>query len=69
MRNVDEGRAQLLMQLNQLDAHLLAELGIEVRQRLIHEEDRRLLNHRPGQRDPLTLAAGEKLRPFVQMLC
>ncbi len=45
-----------------------AELGVEVRERLVHEEHRRLAHDRPGQRDALALAAGELPRPPVEQV-
>ena len=47
------------MQLLDLDAHLGAELGVEVRQRLVEEEDADLLDQRAADGDALALAAGE----------
>ena len=47
-----------------LDAHLLAELGVEVAERLVEEQDVRLVDQRPAEREPLHLpAAQERGRP------
>ena len=39
VRDVDEGRAEPAMQLGDLGAHVHAQLGVEVGQRLVHQED------------------------------
>ena len=62
VRDVDGGDAQLGLQGGDLDTGLHAELGVEVRQRLVHEEDLRLADDRPAHRDTLTLTTGERLR-------
>ena len=51
-----------------LGAGLDAELGVEVRERLVHEEHGRLADDRPAERDALALAAGELLRLAVEEL-
>ena len=57
--DVDRGDAELALQRGDLGADLHAELGVEVRQRLVHQEHLRLAHDRPAQRDPLALAARE----------
>ena len=47
------------MQVDELDAGLGAELGVEVGQRLVHQERVRPADDGPGQRDSLALAARE----------
>jgi len=47
------------VQPGELGPHLHAELGIEIRERLIEEKHLRLADDRPPQRHPLPLAAGE----------
>jgi hypothetical protein len=47
------------VQLRDLGAHLHAQLGVEVRQRLVHQEHLRLAHDRAAHRDALALAAGE----------
>ena len=59
--HVDHGRAQALVQLGDLQAHLDPQLGVEVRQGLVEEEDLGLAHDRPADRDPLALAARELL--------
>ena len=49
-------------------AHADAELRIEVRQRLVHEEGLRLADDRAPHRDTLALAAGERGRAPVEQL-
>src|SRR5439155_9533328 len=50
------------LQLLQLPAHALAELGVEVRERLVEEQDARLDHEAPGQRDALLLPAAQLAR-------
>ena len=45
------------MQLTQLDLHMLAQLLVEGRKRLVHQHDARLKHHGTGQRHALALAA------------
>ena len=58
-----------------LAAHLHAELGVEIGERLVHQEDRRVAHQRAAERDTLLLAAGEFARAAfeevrdVQDLC
>jgi len=57
-----------LLKLRDLGAGLHPQLGVEVRQRLVEQEDRRLAHDRAADRDPLALAAGELLRLALQVL-
>ena len=57
--DVDHRRRQLLVELGELEPHLHAELGVEVGERLVEEEDLRVAHQRPADRDALALAAGE----------
>ena len=50
---------QPALELLQLHAHLPAELGVEIRQRLVEEQHRGREHERPGQGDALLLPAGE----------
>src|SRR6187401_2773925 len=63
VRDVDRRRLELVLQARDVGAHLDAQLGIEVRERLVHQERLRLADDRPAHRDALTLPAGELLRP------
>ena len=45
-----------------------AELGVEVRQRLVHEEDLRLADDGAAHRHTLALTTGERLRLAVQVV-
>ena len=47
------------MEGDELDAHLRAQLRVEVGEGLVHEEDLGLLHHGPRQGDALALATGE----------
>ena len=57
------------MQRLHLGAHLRAQLGVEIRERLVEQEDVGLADQRAGERDPLALAAGELRRPAVEQRC
>ena len=57
--HVDRRRAQPLLEARDLGAHLDAQLRVEVRQRLVHEEGGRLADDRAAHGDALALAAGE----------
>ena len=57
--DVDRGLADAVVQLLDLGAHLDAELGVEVGERLVEEEERRVADQRPAHGDALALAAGE----------
>ena len=66
--DVDEGGVDLLAQLDDLRAHLVAELGVEVGQRLVHQEDLRVPDDGAADGDTLPLAAGQRLRLTVEVL-
>ena len=57
--DVDGGHAELLVQVPELDLHVVTELLVERRQRLVHEQDPGLEDDGPSQRHPLLLTAGE----------
>ena len=59
--HVDHGGADALVQAGDLDAHLHAEEGIEVRQRFVEQENLRLADHGAADGDALALTAGEVL--------
>ena len=75
VRDVDRRRAELALELRDLGAHLDAELRVEVRERLVHEEDLRVADDRAAHRHPLALSAGElarlarEVRRQVEELC
>ena len=54
------------MQPLDLDAQLGAQLGVEVRQRLVEQEDVDVAHQRPADGDALALAAGKRGRLAVQ---
>ena len=60
--DVDGGGLQPLVVLLDLRAHLHAELGVEVGERLVEEEDLGVAHHRAAHGDALALAAGELAR-------
>ncbi len=61
--DVDGRDVHPLVQPLQIPADLHAELGVQVRQRLVQQERRRLTDERPAHRDALPLPAGELRRP------
>ena len=67
VRHHDGGEAELALQLADLDPHLLAQLGVEVRQRLVEEEHVGPDRERAGERDALLLAARELARQALRV--
>ena len=61
MCNVDDGGAQSLMQLSDLDTHLYTQLSIQVGQRLIHQEYLRVTNDCTSHSNTLSLTTGQSL--------
>ena len=59
MRDVDEGGAGLNVQALEFIAHFQAELRVQVRERLVHEQNRGLRGERPCDGNTLLLAAGQ----------
>src|SRR2546430_13177873 len=49
VRDVEEGRAGLLLDVLELGLHLAADLLVECCERLVEEEERGLQHERPGQ--------------------
>ena len=68
VRHVDEGHAELAVQLLELDLHVLAQLLVERAERLVHQHELRLEDQRPRQRDALLLAARELRRVGVSAM-
>ena len=60
--DVDGRGAEPLVQLLQLDAHLHAQLGVEVGERLVEQEHAGVAHDGAAQRHALALAAGELAR-------
>src|SRR4051794_8274434 len=60
--HVDERDPDLLLDPLQLDLHLLPELEVQGAQRLIEQEDGRLVDESSGERDALGLAARDLVR-------
>src|SRR4029079_16794165 len=65
MGYIENGERELFLQRAKFEAHLLSELSIEVRERLIEQQNCRLINERPRQRDPLMVTAGQPRRAAV----
>ena len=67
VRHVDHRGAELLLQPRHLGAHLDAQLGVEVRERLVHQERRRVAHDRAAHGHALALAARELRRLAVEV--
>ena len=65
MRHEDQGDAEPLLQLLQLELHLLAQLAVERAQRLVAQQHARLDHERAGERHALLLAARELAGPAL----
>jgi hypothetical protein len=68
MGDVDGRGLELVLDARDLRAHLDAQLRVEVRQRLVHQEHLRLSHDRAAHRDALALAAGERLRLALEQV-
>ena len=66
--NVHEGGVDTAAQLDDLRAHLVTELGVQVGQRLVHQQNLGLTDDRTADGDTLTLAAGQGLGLTVEVL-
>jgi hypothetical protein len=66
--DVDGGDPEPPLQRRDLAARLDAELGVEVGQRLVHQEDLRRADDGAAHGDPLALATGQCLRLAVEVL-
>jgi hypothetical protein len=60
--------AEPLLQLGHLGAGLHPQLGVQVGERLVHQEDRGIADDGPAHGDPLPLAAGQVGRAPLQVL-
>ena len=58
----------LLVKLLDLGAHLDAQLGVEIRQRLVEQEHLRFAHDGAAHRDALPLAAGELVRLAIKQV-
>ena len=65
VRDVDERRAEVRLQLLQLDLHVLAQLEIERAERLVEQQQRRLEHEAARDRHALLLAARELVDALV----
>ncbi len=66
--HVDGGGLEALVQFLDLGAHLHAQLGVEVGQRLVEEEHLRIAHDGAAHGDALALAAGELARIALEQL-
>ena len=68
MGYIDNGRAQSLMQLGNLRTHLYPELGVQIGERLIHEEYLGTAHNSTAHGYTLSLAAGKRPGLPIQQL-
>jgi hypothetical protein len=66
--DVDRRRPEVALDPRDLRAHLDAQLRVEVRERLVHQERGRLSDDRAAHRDALPLASGELPRLLLQLV-
>ena len=59
MGHVNRGNADLFLDVADRPTHFHAQLGVEVRERLVHEQHARMHDNRTGQGDTLLLAPGQ----------
>ena len=59
MGHVYRGQTEPLLNVAQLEAHRLAQPGIEIGQRLVEEEHARAVDQRAGEHDPLLLSPAQ----------
>ena len=57
--DIDHGHAEPLLQAADFGAHLVTQLGVEIRQGLVHQADGRLRDDGAPEGDALALAAGQ----------
>ncbi len=67
VRDIERGGAEAPLQLLDLEAHLHPQLGVEVGERLVEQEDRRLAHDGAAHGDALALAAGKLARLALQI--
>ncbi|ESQ67962.1 hypothetical protein PA15_0306525 [Pseudomonas aeruginosa HB15] len=60
--DIDEGDADVLLQVDQFDLHFFAQLGVQRRQRFVEQQQARPVDQRAGDRHALALAAGKLCR-------
>ena len=65
--HVQDRRAELDLNPLQLQPQLGAQLGVERRQRLVHQIDGGIAHQSPPDRDPLHFAAGQARRPIPEL--
>ena len=67
MGDEDQRNVERSTQLIDLVLKVPADGSVDSRERLVQEQDRRLARQRTGQRDPLTLAARQRVRPAIHL--
>ena len=67
VRDIEQRRAELALDALEFDPQVGAQLGVERREGLVHQEDGRVADQRASDRDPLHLAAGQLGRAIVEL--
>ncbi len=62
VRHIDDGQAEFLLDGLDLDLELVTQLLVQGTERFVHEDDRRAVDQRPAERDPLLLTTGQLTR-------
>ena len=65
---IDDGCAQSVMQLGNFGTHLDTKFGVQVGQRLVHQENTGITDNRTTHGDTLSLAAGKSFRLTVKQV-
>ena len=68
VRHIDRSGGDALAELLELDAHVRPELGVEIRQRLVEQEDLRMAHETTAEGDALLLAAGQFARLALEQV-
>jgi hypothetical protein len=68
VRHIDHGDTEALLQRPDFSPHLVTQLGVEIRQRFIHQADARLRNNGAPERHALALPAGQLRRLALEQL-
>ncbi len=67
MRDVEDGGAEIVLDVLQLQPQIGAQLGVERGERLVHQIDGRAAHQRAADRDALHLAAGKLRRAVLEL--
>ena len=65
-RRIDDRHAELAVQPLELGAHVVPQLGVEIGERLVEQQELRPADQRAAERDPLLLAARKRRRLLLE---